>query len=203
MESRLSTDLYDLTEAISKIDPEVVAHGFLGGEFGYGAYFENDVFEMRPFYWGDCECGFDESDWQWSEENDHADTCYQKVRVRRGWISYDEEKFHNLTRDQIRTRNEQITRQVCKEMGLDPYYGSEVHCTCSYWKDYRKWRSENDHHPACRIVAPNFLHKRTGFWVKWYKYIGRSMEWDESITKEDWREVYNECMDSLKGGTNE
>lgn len=117
MESRLSTDLYDISEAaLIKQDEDASMPG-------YGAYFENDVFEMRRFWWGDCDC---------------EDTYPQRS----------------------------------------------------------KW--EVDHRPDCPAGMPNFLHKRTGFWVKWYKYIGRSMEWDESITKEDWREVYNECMDSLK-----
>jgi len=52
--------LVTLTEAIHQTDPDLVAHGVLGGAFGYGAHYENDVFAMRPQYWGDCDCGDDE-----------------------------------------------------------------------------------------------------------------------------------------------
>lgn len=49
----LDAGLVALTEAISKRDADLVAHGFLGGDFGYGAQFENEVFMMHPFCW--CE----------------------------------------------------------------------------------------------------------------------------------------------------
>jgi len=55
----ISNKLYDLTEQISKKTKTELSGGFLGGEFGYGAYYENDVFMMHPFCW--CEkdyCGW-------------------------------------------------------------------------------------------------------------------------------------------------
>jgi hypothetical protein len=39
--------------------------------------FENDVFRIQPYYWGDCECGFDELEEQWSKANSHGAECYQ------------------------------------------------------------------------------------------------------------------------------
>jgi len=39
--------------------------------------FENDVFRIQPYYWGDCTCGFDERDEQWSRDNRHGPDCYQ------------------------------------------------------------------------------------------------------------------------------
>jgi hypothetical protein len=44
--------LVKLTEELHKRGVEV-ASGFLGGEFGYGACFENEVFMMHPYCW--CE----------------------------------------------------------------------------------------------------------------------------------------------------
>lgn len=49
----LDFSLVVLTEAISKLDEDKVVHGFLGGEFGYGAHWDNDVFQMHPYCW--CE----------------------------------------------------------------------------------------------------------------------------------------------------
>lgn len=45
----------------------------------YGMDFENGVFSVFPYYWGDCTCGFDEKDSQWSEENAHEPHCYQSA----------------------------------------------------------------------------------------------------------------------------
>jgi hypothetical protein len=39
--------------------------------------FENDVFSVFPYYWVDCNCGFDERDAEWSEAHRHAAGCYQ------------------------------------------------------------------------------------------------------------------------------
>lgn len=39
--------------------------------------FENEVFWLRPYYWGECTCGFDQRDERWSRENHHSAECYQ------------------------------------------------------------------------------------------------------------------------------
>lgn len=65
----LELSLVTLTEAINWVAPKAVAHGVLGGEFGYGARYENEVFVMRPQWWGDCTCGEEET------ENPHKPTC--------------------------------------------------------------------------------------------------------------------------------
>lgn len=54
-----------------------------------------------------------------------------------------------------------------------------------------------DRCPYCRgefVGAPNFLHKASGSRVKWYKYIGRSMEME--LTTE-WTDILAECLRSL------
>lgn len=55
----LENGLVTLTEAIGQIDRELLGWGFLGGEFGYGAKYENAVFLMHP------ACGCEESDCPW------------------------------------------------------------------------------------------------------------------------------------------
>jgi hypothetical protein len=57
-EERVSNDLYDLTEHLVKAGHETTG-GFLGGEYGYGAFFENDIFMMHPYCW----CEADDCDW--------------------------------------------------------------------------------------------------------------------------------------------
>lgn len=80
--------LVAITKAIDERDPESVAHGFLGGEHGYGAHWNTAVFEMRPYYWGECDCGSDERSERWHTKNPHADDCWQTERDRR-WAAYD------------------------------------------------------------------------------------------------------------------
>jgi hypothetical protein len=66
-------DLVYLTEQIwRRYHPgEVYGYG-LGGAFGYGVDFENDVFAMRMFWWGDCECAYRDGD---GVGDFHEETC--------------------------------------------------------------------------------------------------------------------------------
>jgi hypothetical protein len=73
----IADNLVILTREIDRRDPEKTAHGFLGGEHGYGAHWDNAVFTMRPYYWGDCTCGHDEREAAWDAANKHRDDCYQ------------------------------------------------------------------------------------------------------------------------------
>lgn len=83
--------LYQLSEKLGRINPDDQAHGCLGGEWGYGQDFKNDVFEMHPYYWGDCDCGAEKS---WVEKDTHEFTCstvrpnfrYQDIEIR--WYKY-------------------------------------------------------------------------------------------------------------------
>ena len=51
--------LYKLSEAIAKKTKDNYQGGLLGGEFGYGQDYENEVFKMHPFCWCDKDdCGY-------------------------------------------------------------------------------------------------------------------------------------------------
>lgn len=51
-DDQVSNDLVWLTELLHRRGAEI-SGGLLGGEFGYGAEFENETFMMHPFCW--CE----------------------------------------------------------------------------------------------------------------------------------------------------
>jgi len=131
-----------------------LAGGLLGGEDGYGAEFENDVFMLHPFCWcerEECEwcvgCSCREEQWK------HFDASGREIGL---------DSYYELSRE---------------ERGVDTFVGER----CAY----------------CRgefVGAPNFLHKRSGSRVKWYKYIGRDMEVDLKIA---WNVVLQECLTSL------
>lgn len=82
---RLSLDLVDLTEAIcNKIGEDGIV-GFLGGRYGYGVEYENDVFMMHPFCWCErpdcpwcycCDCEYtDAENWEDMELIEECDNC--------------------------------------------------------------------------------------------------------------------------------
>jgi hypothetical protein len=195
-EDRISNDLRWLTQTLVE-GKHATNHvgGLLGGEYGYGTTFSNDVFAMSPFYWGDCVCGHDEAEGAWDDAHEHAKTCYQQVIRARGFLDYDDDT--DMDYHERHAHNLAITDSVCAEMGLDPENGSYVHCTCTYTDDYGAWVEANPHDPTCGVVVPNFLHKPSGSTVNFYKYIGRGMEVD---LREDWQAILRECVQSLSGG---
>ncbi len=180
----LEDALWSLTEVIAKHDPDVVGHGVLGGGFGYGANYENDVFEMRSYYWGDCDCGADERNEKFWSEHAHAPDCYQTELRKR-------EKEAGVERYSIQDK---IYKAMCREYGQSEY-GCAVHCTCGLDKIAEAYFEENGHRPTCACVLPNYRHKASGFEVRWYKYIGRGME-----LKGDgnWLDAVNESIVSLE-----
>lgn len=111
-DEEMDVALVRLTEAIVTNGHAEWTGGVLGGEFGYGAVYENDVFMLHPFCWCD------------------RDDC--------PWCGWDED--------------------------------------------------------AGQAQAPNFLHKPSGTTAHWYKWIGRSMEWN---VRADWPTVITECFASL------
>jgi len=198
----LDGGLVELTKAIDMIDPDVVAHGALGGSYGYGAQYENDVFVMRPFYWGDCDCGYDDRESEWSDTHKHSDECYQSEMKRRliarGGIkgAWGVDRPDACSYDQWRAIEREIMNDLCAMHGLDPHFGSAVHCTCDHRKIWVKWSSENGHREQCSLQLPNFRHKATGLEVRWYKRIGRGMEVDHPEGA-DIAAILRECMASL------
>lgn len=86
---QVSHDLIWLTEHLMKTQNAETSGGFLGGEFGYGAYFENDVFTMHPFCWCDrddcpwclgCTCGDDAHRWYVRGVNEYIEVDFEVWR---------------------------------------------------------------------------------------------------------------------------
>jgi len=151
--------------------------------------FENDVFRMQPYYWGDCDCGYDEKEWQWCEEHKHADACYQ--------IEY--RKIRDTT-EFFSKEAQALIEELCGRYGLSYPSSCAVHCTCDYEKEWAAWSAENKHAETCALVQPNFSFKPTGFKLDWYKYALRSSYSSAPLTKEMIDEMFTECERSMREG---
>jgi hypothetical protein len=199
-------DLVALTEYICRTTGADNPGGGLGGEYGYGVEFENDTFSMWPFYWGECECGWDAK----SYDGSHDPACYQvelAAREEAEGIGFDPDSFQSrgaargLSYDDQRAIQERIYRELTAKYGLSAF-GGAVHCTCAFGARYVVWFDRekcgpNGHDEACPTVRPNFLHKSTGLAIRWYKWIGRDMEWSRVPSSDEWRGIFNECVASV------
>src|SRR3989338_4395231 len=176
-----SDGLYRISEALASRSPDAQAHGILGGAFGYGQDFKNGTFEMHPYWWGDCTCGFDEKDATWSEMYPHAASCFfnqyhlEDDRLDSAGVSFDE-------------RSNLMTKWAKTNGYADAPRGMAVYCDCGLGQEYEKWRKSNDHAPDCKEVLPNF--RCDNLEIRWYKYIGRGMSVNREVSRKELREIF-------------
>ena len=202
----IGAGLRELTSAIEGVEPDAVAFGFLGGSDGYGAHFENDVFVMRPYYWGDCDCGFDAlEDAFYDSDAGHTDDCYDtqvQIERRKAGLSWHESRpyrYHEETIkrgwEAMRKAESKIYERLCIKFGLSYPDGCAIHCTCGCKSRWVEWCAKNQHNETCTPNLPNFRHKASGLEVRWYKYIGRGMELKG---EGDWTAALFESLTSVK-----
>lgn len=190
--------LVEITRAIDALDPNRIAHGFLGGEHGYGGHWDSAVFEMRPYYWGDCDCGYEELEWEWTTSHTHSDNCYQaelrREKIAAGGIEKGDrvERPKHLSYDQWRDIEDGIYDRLCAKFKRSRKLGCAAHCTCAYDREWKKFSKANGHKPTCSLELPNFLHRASGLEVRWYRYIGRGMEVENLPS--DLTPIFNECI---------
>jgi hypothetical protein len=111
-------------------------NGALGGEYGYGVDFENDVFMMHHYCW--CM----KSDCPWCLD------CF------------------------------------CKVEEINEEYETVQEC-------------DNCKNP--KESLPNFWYKPTDVKIHWYKWIGRSMEYNKKPQQKTWNKIFTHCVASLEG----
>ena len=142
---------------------------------------------FNPYYWGGCECGYEEAEAEWDANNRHNLDCYQ--------IEYGELRGKYGSSLNIPAAEEGA---LCSKHGI-PYNdgaGSAVHCTCDYKQRWEEFCKHNDHQPDCPVIQPNF--KFGGVEIRWYKHPGRgqtcNVDWDEK----QWRLWLDSCMESIR-----
>lgn len=222
----------DLSEGLRWLTARVCAllnedgFGGIGGQFGYGANFENETFVMRRFYWGDCDCGYEEREAAYSAKDPgHSAACYQ-TELRARMQAYEDANPHPAVRMKTEVTKsdfgvvtitspadpaekkqashacdrrqalfeDELYQELGAKFGVDPHYGAAIHCTCGCKDRWKAWVAANGHTAACSLLLPNFLHKPTGFAVRWYKWIGRDNEVEGEC---DLRAVLDECANTL------
>ncbi len=81
LEGVIGSNLYHLTELLAAHGSKT-NHGLFGGDWGYGAFYENDVFMMHPYCW----CEKMECPWCRACECESVYTVDDKVVDFRGWM---------------------------------------------------------------------------------------------------------------------
>jgi hypothetical protein len=212
----------------------------------YGPSFESGTFQIWPYSWCDCDCGYNAVEAEWSKGNQHREDCYQS-RSRRALAEWDamndydkknKASYCDVEREvtqefmgipmsvhiserspraeaahrewsklyDLRQKFEEKTRkELCKALGIswNKGYGSAVHCTCDFEKQWAHFRESHTHDQRCQVARKSLLFKPTGFWLDWYKYPLRDAHSSSHVSLEEFGEIVDRCIASLstdKGG---
>jgi len=161
---------------------------------GYASYFENEVFAVRPYYWGDCTCGYQEAEDTWSDSHDHESHCFSikaeqfEAKLRQCGIK----SFSDEYKDELKRFLKSESYPYLDEQGW------RVYCDCSYEKEWIAWVEKNYHKENCPIILSNFHYKPDDVKINFYKYVGRSMSCNKPLTIEEFRKISKNCLKSLK-----
>ena len=163
-----------------------------------GDDFDNDVFTVFPYWWGDCTCGYDFFDdgHKRLRAVKHQPECYH-IEYLNDPRSKDFRGDHDWLRPLYRKRG-------WKTDGKDWWAGCAVRCDCDYDERVRAIELEyaeefgNDGHlDTCNLVRPNFLYKPTGWSLQWYKYPLRDAYMTPGVSEEEYKKIMLHCLASV------
>lgn len=106
---------------------------------------------------------------------------------RDGWEEELERLFEAYADGEVNYYGEEYENSVFLVM---PYWWGD--CTCGAGYDCPEHDSE------CKLLAPNFLYKETGFAIQWYKYPLRDSYMNQDITLGEFREIVAKCVESVE-----
>lgn len=186
-EDPLEFGLVALTEAISQIDRERVAAGFLGGEFGYGAEWDSSVFMMHPFCW----CDRPDCPWCGGCDCPEGSTHFLVDGIDVGFKAWME--FFERETSGARGPGEDGSEWTLRADAANARREERHDAICDYCRGVGKW-TENG--AVAGRGAPNFWHKPSGLKVWWYKWIGRDMV-VHAVEGINLTAIFAECAASL------
>lgn len=172
----------------------------------YGMDFENNVFSIMPYWWGDCTCGKDMDENLALEKiifcgEGHSAGCYyteyQKIKDKNNYGIKKEERFRKI-----------YLKPLYKKHGFDTecenwWHGCAIRCDCGYHDKCIQWENDHPHAKDCKLIKPNFEYKPIGFELSWYKYPLRDSYMNMNIDIKQFRNIINKCIESLREENNE
>lgn len=152
--------------------------------------FENDLFIYRPFYDGECDCGYLEKQEKIfeSEHNDYCPTKYL-TDVFCLFLHFGM-KSHSI---------EKILRNEIERFGFmyNPNCELDYFCICNWKKRVKKWETHNDHLDTCSIVQPNFYYKKTNLKLYCTSKVNKGFIVNQNISFQEFHSIIKECSLSI------
>lgn len=139
----------------------------------YGINFENDIFMIHPYCW----CEEDNCSWCMRCSCEMAYFIDDKEVDIQEWI--------DLHKNYTENKEYDSPEYNLASYEVDNRRKTKVAIQCDFCKNGKE-------------KSPNFWYKLTDYKVWWYKYIGRSMEFNKEISIKEIQDIQKNCLESLK-----
>lgn len=160
------------------------------------------IFELFPYWWGDCTCGADEYNEKlyldlqnkiFTEEeinlmDSYGDPCAYDCPT---WDSNEteDEKLVNICTCGTCKRNLELKQKILK-------FTNKIE---AFEKEFDE--QEKIHDKDCLTIKHNFIYhpgQSDEFWIDWYKYPFRDSYMNKNLTIEDIDKVFLDCQKYVK-----
>jgi hypothetical protein len=165
--------------------------GFKRERFNLKQPFENSIFIYRPYYDGECNCGYIENR-EKIYETEHDELCPTKFLTDLCILYLNFQMDGDTIKKLIKIETERMG------LGYNSNAEFDYYCYCSWKNRIKKWDSINDHLSTCSIVLPNFYYKKTGFKIFCGKKNFTGLAMNQNITSGEFKEIIKNCCKSIK-----
>lgn len=163
LSAEIAGELYELTRELAERSHET-SHGLLGGDWGYGAYWDDGRFEMHPYCWCDgddcpwcCGCRCPDQAFGYTLDGEQVDLDT--------WAGFFDQQMQGLE-----PGSERWERRLTE---IEQRRGQTHEPECEWCLSGGPAAA---HGGGPGRSAPNFRDRESQAAVYWYKHIGRSME---------------------------
>lgn len=165
------------------------------------------IFEIFPYWWGDCTCGVDDKNKKIEKNLRKAYFSKKELKV----LDYTDEYCEDDCPASIfkeentnKTRKELAKICTCKVAKKNLKYAEEKKLLR---KRERKLEKELDkkllyHEETCRIIKHNFVfyneEEKEEFCIDWYKYPFRDSYMNINLSDDEIKGIFSKCAEILK-----
>lgn len=165
------------------------------------------VFEIFPYYWGDCTCGADEKNELLFEETkkkiftkeelillsttppDCDDLCPASDMIDDANFDKPIEELVKICTCGAKQKEKELLDKIKKFDFKNEEFSKEID------------KNQVNHSEDCLLCKHNFVFhpkKEDEFWVDWYKYPFRDAFCNKEITKEEFSSILDTCIKATK-----
>ena len=163
------------------------------------------VFEIFPYYWGDCTCGTDEYNLELEQKLKNKYFTNQELNIIESiedWCEDDcpasdlnenninktDEELESICTCGIRHKNVLMHKQKLKYKDKIDKFNEELNNKTIAHKD------------DCLLLKHNFIYhpdRPDEFWIDWYKYPFRDAYMNKNKTKKEIKDIWIECQNAV------